>query len=595
MATRHAGIPDAVVHAEHGFLVNEGDVDSMADYMMRLAEDSNLADQMGTAFRQRVSSHYSREISVSRLQNILDRAAGKVVASGHGYTPNETGEGLQSRTEKVNNVYAEPVQAVAAIEPEEDFQKEAALLVAIGLDRNDSAAYEEYTRLLMRQKRYKESLIAINEALRTSDRSHHLKPLFDQLDRNPEAKSQEYEVYRYRTGVFPPGDAPRKFRILVFTNLLPPQEMGGYGRTIWEFCDLLLKRGHEVKLLTADMPKLCRSPEPGHDRMERYISRDLKLYGDWRDGRVWIEKDKEKLEKICTHNYQCILKEVAAFQPDVCMAGNLDLIGHAFLNPILERNILIIHRLGNKSPGYSQKSAPTSKLYCLCGCSQWTNAQVRAEKLPIRKYPILPPGAPIEEYYRAFSPHLDRLRICFVGLMLPYKGSQILIQALVRLKQLNIHFSCEFAGDTTDSEFVDDLKQQAKESCIENQIRFLGYLNRKELSSLYARSNVLVFPSVFEEPFGKSIIEAQAAGLCVVCSGTGGTTEIIEDNVNGLLFKNRDAEDLAHQLSRLHADKKMWERLSIQGQKNAYQFTTLKSILKLESLFAELLDSVQQA
>ncbi len=75
VATRHAGIPDAVENGTHGFLVEEGDVAGMAECMARLAVDATLAVQMGSAFRERVVSQFSRHASITRLQQILARAA----------------------------------------------------------------------------------------------------------------------------------------------------------------------------------------------------------------------------------------------------------------------------------------------------------------------------------------------------------------------------------------------------------------------------------------------------------------------------------------------------------------------------------------
>jgi glycosyltransferase involved in cell wall biosynthesis len=102
---------------------------------------------------------------------------------------------------------------------------------------------------------------------------------------------------------------------------------------------------------------------------------------------------------------------------------------------------------------------------------------------------------------------------------------------------------------------------------------------------MFSRCNTLVFPSVFEEPFGKTQIEAMAAGLVVVSSGTGGTPEIVQPEVNGLLFQSRDAADLARQLRSLPQDPARWARLASQGQSDAYRFTTAESVRRIEAFF----------
>jgi glycosyltransferase involved in cell wall biosynthesis len=69
VATRVGGVPDVVRDGEDGFLVDTGDVDTLADRLAQLAEDSNLRAAMGEAGRSRVLARYS----VERLIDDVDR------------------------------------------------------------------------------------------------------------------------------------------------------------------------------------------------------------------------------------------------------------------------------------------------------------------------------------------------------------------------------------------------------------------------------------------------------------------------------------------------------------------------------------------
>jgi glycosyltransferase involved in cell wall biosynthesis len=72
VSTRHAGIPDVVVENETGFLVDEGDVDEMAEHMLRLAQEPQLAGDLGRAATQRIENHFSQELSDRRLWKIIE-------------------------------------------------------------------------------------------------------------------------------------------------------------------------------------------------------------------------------------------------------------------------------------------------------------------------------------------------------------------------------------------------------------------------------------------------------------------------------------------------------------------------------------------
>lgn len=74
VGTRHDGIPEVVVDGETGILVDERDVDGMAQAMIRLATDPQLAAQMGQAGRKRVETHYSMEKSIKGLSHVIESA-----------------------------------------------------------------------------------------------------------------------------------------------------------------------------------------------------------------------------------------------------------------------------------------------------------------------------------------------------------------------------------------------------------------------------------------------------------------------------------------------------------------------------------------
>jgi len=75
IATRHAGIPDVIVEEETGLLVDEKDVDGMAEHMRRICEQPALAGELGQSGRQRIRDHFTMEAGIDRLWQILNGAA----------------------------------------------------------------------------------------------------------------------------------------------------------------------------------------------------------------------------------------------------------------------------------------------------------------------------------------------------------------------------------------------------------------------------------------------------------------------------------------------------------------------------------------
>ncbi len=80
VSTMHAGIVDTVVHGRTGFLVKEGDIDAMAEYMSQLLINPELALDMGKSAREHISRNFNMEDSISNLRAIIDKCAGRELA-----------------------------------------------------------------------------------------------------------------------------------------------------------------------------------------------------------------------------------------------------------------------------------------------------------------------------------------------------------------------------------------------------------------------------------------------------------------------------------------------------------------------------------
>jgi glycosyltransferase involved in cell wall biosynthesis len=71
IATRHSGIPEAVIEGETGILVDEHDVSGMANAIISLLENPGRAKAFGEAGRRRVLSHFTHEQTRDRLRAIM--------------------------------------------------------------------------------------------------------------------------------------------------------------------------------------------------------------------------------------------------------------------------------------------------------------------------------------------------------------------------------------------------------------------------------------------------------------------------------------------------------------------------------------------
>jgi glycosyltransferase involved in cell wall biosynthesis len=108
------------------------------------------------------------------------------------------------------------------------------------------------------------------------------------------------------------------------------------------------------------------------------------------------------------------------------------------------------------------------------------------------------------------------------------------------------------------------------------------------MPSLLQEFDILLFPSIWVEPFGRIILEGMISGLIVVATAKGGPSEIVVDGKNGLLFPPGDSEVLAEKIAALAADPELRWRLAQAGRQTVTQrFTSTDMLDKIEDYLEE--------
>jgi glycosyltransferase involved in cell wall biosynthesis len=112
-----------------------------------------------------------------------------------------------------------------------------------------------------------------------------------------------------------------------------------------------------------------------------------------------------------------------------------------------------------------------------------------------------------------------------------------------------------------DSEYQIELRRLAASSNVSDLIEWRESGQPEQVPGLLAQSDILVFPTLWDEPFGLVPLEAMAMGCVVVATGTGGSGEFLIDDVSTLRFGPGDATGLANAISQLSDDSDLLQRL----------------------------------
>lgn len=114
---------------------------------------------------------------------------------------------------------------------------------------------------------------------------------------------------------------------------------------------------------------------------------------------------------------------------------------------------------------------------------------------------------------------------------------------------------------------LEQFKHDAWEAGVHERVHFAGWSSSLQIEELYQRADVVVHPSVWDEPFGLVGIEAMAHGKPLLAFRVGGVPEWLEDGVNGFLSPRADFQAMGAQLDRLLGDGELRQRLGQNGQR----------------------------
>ena len=111
-----------------------------------------------------------------------------------------------------------------------------------------------------------------------------------------------------------------------------------------------------------------------------------------------------------------------------------------------------------------------------------------------------------------------------------------------------------------------------------------------DIKSELQKATILISPFTLPH-FSRPVIEAFAYGKPVVASNVLGMDEIVDDNLNGILFKNGDANELAKSINKLVFDEKKLIEMGENGRNKAIKFYSPKPNIKIvETIYSELMN-----
>jgi glycogen(starch) synthase len=361
--------------------------------------------------------------------------------------------------------------------------------------------------------------------------------------------------------------------------MYPPHHLGGY-ELMWQSAVRNLRaHGHQVRILTTDYRSA--TPDPGiPDDPE--VRRDLRWY--WRD-HDFPPLDRRERLGLERHNAEVLGRELDEFRPEVvswwAMGGmSLSLIERVRRQGLPATGIVIddwmvygprvdawlrsarrlgpLARLRERSTG-----VPTAVDFGAAAEWVFVSERTRAAALgAVRRLPrtSIAHGGVDRERFDAAPEAPWRWRLLCLGRIDPRKGIDTAIRATAELPEARL----TIAGGG-DEAHLHELHQLATELGVDERVAFTRP-DRDAVPAAYAAADAVLFPVVWEEPWGLVPLEAMASARPVVATGAGGSGEYLRDGENCLLFSPRDdPAALAAAVRRLADDEGLRDRLRTAG------------------------------
>jgi len=160
----------------------------------------------------------------------------------------------------------------------------------------------------------------------------------------------------------------------------------------------------------------------------------------------------------------------------------------------------------------------------------------------------------------------DKSYLLYVGRLTEIKGVHVLIQAFLQIHQGQPNTKLIIAG----SSFFEGADKTAYEQTlikiakpISQHIIFTGFIPHDKLKYLYSAVDVVVLPSIWQDPCPLVVLEAMSSGACLVSTAVGGVPEVVESGINGVSVEAGNVDAIARAVCNVLANQQTITKMGL--------------------------------
>ena len=393
-------------------------------------------------------------------------------------------------------------------------------------------------------------------------------------------------------------------KILVVTNFYPPHFIGGYELGCGDVVEGLRARGHQVQVLTSRYGVRSGDDPAGEGDVSRWLVTDYEVQDRDPSADVLGLMRKEVI------NRRVFKRCCKAMRPDLIYFWNLKHISISLALVAEQLGYPVCYFVSDywlseweNDSWYAQRhrqpkrahrrllwrvlrffferadllSRSALRLDHVQFASHFlAQATARAGKQS-KQAEVIHWGVDTRLLHNRQQPRSVK-RLLYVGQLIANKGVQTAIEAL-RLLREQAEFEDMTLTIVGGPDYNGQIERLIHSLGLDKNVTLTGLLPRERLPLLYQEHGILLFPSLWDEPFSLTVLEAMASGLAVVGTATGGSPEVLQEGDNALLFAKGNAQDCAEKVKRLADDAALYTRIGRNARQTVAQHHTLDDMV----------------
>lgn len=339
--------------------------------------------------------------------------------------------------------------------------------------------------------------------------------------------------------------------IAVLNQFYAPKRFGGAEVSVQMLCEALVARGNEVTLITGS----------GYDAREQETINGVNVrrimcgnFYNW-TGQKYPAALRAMWHGIDTwnpHSFRQVSRALREVKPNILHTNNLAGFSSSAWSAAQSLGVPVAHTLRDYYLLCPRSTMFHRRSNCIRQCaschlmsvpkrlaSRTVSGVVGISRFLLRRHQqaglftnaqvaqVIPNPAPLVQKDREIQFNEKEHALGFLGRLEPAKGIEFLLKTLVD------HNFCGWSKVLVGGSGAEDYEKILRQKYNDSRIIFAGYVDP---ASFFKRVHLLVVPSLWNEPFGRVVIEAFAYGVPVVASNRGGLKELVKEGTNGFTF-----------------------------------------------------------